>query len=705
MAVRPSAPVQADGQGSGLGVEGGDDPAAAVGHPQLSNGVLATYDPVPDRQLAVFDLEPFGAKPPAGGQQLLAGSVEPIDLAPACGEHDHLLGGVVVGLLKGSPPVLQQREGGGRFGVGGHHSVVGLVGGHRLLHQPAPDEVEGFAFPGLVLAAVLGQFGGAEAKAEGAEAAAGVDRGQLPVVADQDHLALRLVGVLEQAGQLAAAQHAGLIHHQHGPAVEVLLAAVKVSEQPVAGGYVLEPLALEAHGGDPGRGRSQEPIAVQLPGMPGDPEGEGLARSRPPHDEGDALAALAQVPDHRLLILASGRMGGQGIAHRLMGSHSRLLIRPAGHPLDQPLLDREQLRVDQRRSSSVRSEITLTARSAKNRSANSSSTARLAPASLAPRATRTSGRAKVDACSVSPSGPASRSKSGATASPDTLRSWARLAVRPVTVRTRVSGSTPRSAASCRQRLYRVSGVSCCLGLRVAWTAHLTSRGVRSRASATSRSSSASIWPVRLENPRMSAWASLGVRGCRGRPPPSTPRPGSGRAHADRWPGRSRPRPADAGRHRGRPEPSNVRPGPGRDWPPPGGCATADRLLWTSGGRTRPPAPLVRTRAGHHRVRAEPQVLVQVADRLGQPGMMGGQHRPSGRWVAQAVEDRDALGRPQHHVKGGHSIPAMGTAQQLPRRGVPALKHGLELGHGCFAPRPKAHGAGAVPPAWGLTVAR
>jgi hypothetical protein len=38
------------------------------------------------------------------------------------------------------------------------------------------------------LAAVLGELAGAEADAEGAEAAAGVDRGQLPVVADQDHL-------------------------------------------------------------------------------------------------------------------------------------------------------------------------------------------------------------------------------------------------------------------------------------------------------------------------------------------------------------------------------------------------------------------------------------------------------------------------------------------------------------------------------------
>jgi hypothetical protein len=56
------------------------------------------------------------------------------------------------------------------------------------------------------------------------------------------------------------------------------------------------------------------------------------------------LAALAQIPDHRLLVRSGGRMGGQGVAHGLMGNHSRLLIGPAGHPLDQPLLDREQLR-------------------------------------------------------------------------------------------------------------------------------------------------------------------------------------------------------------------------------------------------------------------------------------------------------------------------------------------------------------------------
>jgi hypothetical protein len=102
--------------------------------------------------------------------------------------------------------------------------------------------------------------------------------------------------------------------------------------------------------------------------------------------------------------------------------------------------------------------------------------------------------------------------------------------------------------------------------------------------------------------------------------------------------------------------------------------------------------------------AGPQVSVQVADRLGQPGVMGGQHRPSGGRVAQPVEDRHALGRPQDHVERRHAVPTVETAQQLPRRRVAALEHGLEPARRCFALQPEGGGTGAVPAARGLTVA-
>jgi hypothetical protein len=89
--------VQAEREGSSVGVEGGDGAAATVGHPELGDGVVAADDPVPHGQLAVLDLEPFGAEAAAGGQELLAGGVEPVHLGPPCGQHNDLLVGVVVG--------------------------------------------------------------------------------------------------------------------------------------------------------------------------------------------------------------------------------------------------------------------------------------------------------------------------------------------------------------------------------------------------------------------------------------------------------------------------------------------------------------------------------------------------------------------------------------------------------------------------------
>jgi hypothetical protein len=151
------------------------------------------------------------------------------------------------------------------------------------------------------------------------------------------------LGVFEQAGQLAAAQHPGLVHHEHRARVQLLLFSVEVAEQPIAGGHVLEPLPLQAQGGDPGRGRGQQPVAVQLPGMAGDAQGEGLARPGSPHDHGDPLATLTQIPDHRLLIRPGGRMRRQGVAHRLMRDLRRLLAGSTGGASDQPLLDGEEV--------------------------------------------------------------------------------------------------------------------------------------------------------------------------------------------------------------------------------------------------------------------------------------------------------------------------------------------------------------------------
>jgi hypothetical protein len=100
-----------------------------------------------------------------------------------------------------------------------------------------------------------------------------------------------------------------------------------------------------------------------------------------------------------------------------------------------------------------------------------------------------------------------------------------------------------------------------------------------------------------------------------------------------------------------------------------------------------------------------KVSVQVGDRLADTGVVSIQDCPAGCRIPQAVEDRHALGRPQHDVERWHGVAAVGAAEELAGVGVTALEHPPEPRRGCFALQPQAAGAGAVPAARGLTVAR
>jgi hypothetical protein len=79
-----------------------------------------------------------------------------------------------------------------------------------------------------------------------------------------------------------------------------------------------------------------------------------------------------------------------------------------------------------------------------------------------------------------------------------------------------------------------------------------------------------------------------------------------------------------------------------------------------------------------------KVSVQVGHRLPDADVVGGQHRPAGHRITQAVQDRHALGRAQDHVEGGHGAAAVGAAEELAGVGVAALEHLLEPRHRCFA---------------------
>jgi hypothetical protein len=253
-------------------------------------------------------------------------------------------------------------------------------------------------------------------------------------------------------------------------------------------------------------------------------------------------------------------MGGQGLAHCLMGGDGGLFARPAGGAGDQPLLDGEEV---------------------------GGGPAALFQGPVGDHADRPLGQEPVrqllefgaggtgqagaegEQDVGSGEGGRGRGQPVRAGQPTADRTRPRTASGPD--RGRVSGRSPpgpgcpgpprarpRPDASVHTGC---PGVSCSLGFLVAWTAHLTSRGVRSPPSAPSRSSSASIWPVRLENRAPGLQARPGARGCRGCPPVSAPPRATGPASAGRWPGRWRRRPADAGTGPVRPRPSQRPSGP------------------------------------------------------------------------------------------------------------------------------------------------
>ena len=190
-----------------------DDGGGAVDHAQPVAGIGAQHHHVPDREAPVPDHQPLGAELAGLGPQPLADAVELVDLGAAVGVDHRLLPG-----LMGLPPVRHEGPVAVVAGLEGADAVMLGIGGDRLLQVAGPHVVDGALLPGLDLPAVDGQLGGAQAEAEGAEAAAGGDGGELAVVADQHHLRPGPLGMAEQGGELAGGDHGGLVHHQHRPA-------------------------------------------------------------------------------------------------------------------------------------------------------------------------------------------------------------------------------------------------------------------------------------------------------------------------------------------------------------------------------------------------------------------------------------------------------------------------------------------------------
>ena len=86
--------------------------------------------------------------------------------------------------LMGLPPVADEDPVAVVAALERPNALVLRIGGDRLLEVAGPHVVDGSLLPGLHLAPVHRQLGGAQAEAESPEAAAGLDGGELVIVAD-----------------------------------------------------------------------------------------------------------------------------------------------------------------------------------------------------------------------------------------------------------------------------------------------------------------------------------------------------------------------------------------------------------------------------------------------------------------------------------------------------------------------------------------
>ena len=179
-----------------------DDPDPAV--------VAGGDDAVTDGEGALAPVERVGAEAAGGAHALAGAAVEIGDVSAAVGDHQRLLA-----VLDRGPPVVHERRprrvGGGRR----HDPAMVVIGAGEALDVAVAQRRERVAVPRLVLAADLGQLERAESVGQRGEQAAGLDLGQLAIVADEHELGLRLLGRVEQAREVARADHAGLVDDQH----------------------------------------------------------------------------------------------------------------------------------------------------------------------------------------------------------------------------------------------------------------------------------------------------------------------------------------------------------------------------------------------------------------------------------------------------------------------------------------------------------
>ena len=114
-----------------------------------------------------------------------------------------------------SEPLSDELVAGVLNGVEGADAVMSYEPLDRRPGVARAELPDGLTLHRVALAAVLAQPNGRELPREGAEGPAGLDRGELAVVADEHDLGGSALGVREETGELTGADHARLIDDDH----------------------------------------------------------------------------------------------------------------------------------------------------------------------------------------------------------------------------------------------------------------------------------------------------------------------------------------------------------------------------------------------------------------------------------------------------------------------------------------------------------
>jgi hypothetical protein len=190
---------------------------------------------------------------------------------------------------------------------------------------------------------VVREFDRVAARDERAERAAGLELGELAVIADQHQLAIGAFDVFEQPGELARGDHPRLVDDQHDAVRQRIAAAHEPGEQRRDAGAGDPGAGLELARGAPRDRHAEHRVAGGLPRLARHAQRKRLARAGLACHDADQLAIAAEPLDHPTLLVRE-RPARRDRGRDVVGLRDADGSAGAGHRVvDQTLLERDQL--------------------------------------------------------------------------------------------------------------------------------------------------------------------------------------------------------------------------------------------------------------------------------------------------------------------------------------------------------------------------